>query len=331
MNSSYGSFDLLFSYVPSVDREISILTNVNGVPSFFPVDAEALAYPISVRILTFFDEENTEMEFFRFQTWVGDEKVDQSDYPSDAESVDRYDVRVFFMNTRISVYINDKWVYSYAMNSIVYTEPVDLWLMAIGENVTVVDIVNREIADGREAVYVDYEANTDSAFSSIVQERPIEAYPAIGRAIQFTYNATKDEVPAVKLTSYREREGANMQVSSDGLVYAIDVGISIDQFVAEKLGMITRMYRLSELDTGVARAASALQRKARQSIYSARTVGRLDPRLEIGDVQTLDSVIISGTRTPITDRIIIEEISIQLSDGEFRQTITGRRDVDALS
>jgi hypothetical protein len=82
------------------------------------------------------------------------------------------------------------------------------------------------------------------------------------------------------------------------------------------------------LDTGIVRASSAIQKRARQSQYRIGTTGRFDPRLEIADVQVFDGIVITGTNTVINDRMIIEGISINISDGNYSQSISGRRDVD---
>jgi hypothetical protein len=154
-------------------------------------------------------------------------------------------------------------------------------------------------------------------------------YASVDRSAEFTYNATKDEVDAIWVDSYSETQSDNSQASSDGLVYAVDVGISLDSYIAENVGLVTRLYRLSELDTGVERAAAALQKRARQAMFSVNLTGRLDPRLEVGDILLVNKTLTSTNRV-IADRVIVEDISITIVDGQYRQSIQGRRDVDGV-
>jgi hypothetical protein len=220
------------------------------------------------------------------------------------------------------------WVYTYSLSTVSYPITITQTLRADGNDITLSNLRRVELCDGREAVYVDYESNNDSAIGSIIQERPIESFPAVDRMVEFTYDATKDDRDAIKTTAYDDAEADNSQTSSDGLVYSMDVGISLDPFVAKELGLITRLYRLPELDSGVDRAVAAIQRRARQSRNKVGTTGRFDPCLEVSDVLVFDGVIVTGTNREINDRVILEDISFTIADGEYRQSISGRRDVD---
>jgi len=327
MNSNYGGLEIFFSYPPAEGLSVSLSTNIGGVASFREIDDEAEASNISVKISSEYDAE-TDKVFIIIESILGIETVDKEDFTCDLDSIEAFDLSIFFFNARISVYLNKKWVYSYNMYQVVYPVTMETSLIVNGDTATLTNIKNVEIPDGREAVYVDYESTSDNAFSSIIQERPIEIFSAVDRKAEFTYDATKNDVEGILIKTYEVTENDSRSVSSDGLVYAIDVGVSIDLWVAENLGLITRLYRLSELDSGVERAAAALQKRARQSIYQVGTTGRFDPRLEISDVLTLTGVILTGTQTPITDRVILEDISFSILDGSYRQNTNGRRDVD---
>lgn len=324
MNTAYGTVELFFSYTPVEGETVTLATNITGIRSFAGVE-ELTLLPISVSI----GMRNLGNDFIVVQTLLDDSVVDQSDFGYDVPLVSKvFDIRIFFFNARISVYMNDKWIYSYSLSTVSYPIAITQTLTANGNDITLSDLMRVELCDGREAVYVDYESNSDNAISSIIQERPIESFPAVDRATEFTYDATKDNVNAIKTLSYTDSITDNSQTSSDGLVYSMDVGISLDSFVAEELGLITRLYRLPELDSGIDRAVAAIQKKARQSRSKIDTIGRLDPRLEISDILIFDKLIVSGTNREINDLIIVEDITISMSDGDYRQSISGRRDVD---
>jgi hypothetical protein len=324
MNTAYGSVELFFSYLPVEGETVTLITNITGIRSFAGTEDLTLL-PISVTIGMYNDGD----DYVVVQTLLGDEVVDQSDYFYDQTIADKtFDVRIFFFNARISVYLNDKWVYTYGLRTVSYPVTITQTLRADGNDITLSDLRRVELADGREAVYVDYESNSDNAISSIIQERPIESLAAIDRMIEFTYDATKDDRNALKISSYEDQVADNSQTSSDGLVYSMDVGISLDAFTAEELGLITRLYRLPELDSGIDRAVAAIQRRARQSRIKVGTSGRFDPCLEISDVLVLDGVVVTGTSRIVSDRVIVEDVTFSVADGECRQSSSGRRDVD---
>lgn len=326
MNSEYGSLDVRLLYTPASGLSVLLQTNLLGVRSFFEIDDERIPLEISVEIKSVFDV----VWSYTIATLIGGEIVDQSDFPALPGALADYDMRIFFSNARISVYASNKWIYSYNMLSIAYPSTQDLSLKAVGEGVTLLNVRRVEIADAREAVYVDYESNSDNAIASVIQERPIENLSAIERAAEFTYSAVKDEVLLGKASSYEDTVSDNPQTSSDGLVYSMDVGISIDPWVAKHLGFITRLYRLPELDSGVERAVGSLQKRGRQSRSKVTIQHRINPLLEVSDIYVMDGTIVTGTSRVINDRVVVEDIGININDGSYRQTTSGRRDVDAL-
>lgn len=328
--NAYGSLELFFSYLPEFNVTVDLVTSVLGVSSFSPSDSDPIYEPVSLRIGSAYDATEDRM-YFTIASYVGEEAAETCDFTCDKDQLDEYRIRVFFFNKRLSIYINNKWIYSYSLALVDYPDDIDMSLIVNGGSLTIEQINVVELCDGRDAVYVDYEANTDSALSSIIQERPIEMYPGINRTMQFTYDSTKEDVESVFIRRYEDSEQDNTGISSDGLVYALDVSISVDESTAKELGFITKMYRLSDLDTGISKAVKALQKRARQSRHKISITTRVDPRLEIADVYVLDGIIPTGTDTPIYDRVIVEDLSINLSDGINSMTISGRRDVDNVS
>jgi hypothetical protein len=328
MNTNYGGLQLLFSYPPTDVITVSLKTNIGGIASFKNATSNSVSQDITVRISSELDVPSDRI-FIIVETILGSNVVDRSDYTCDHSVIEQFDIELFFFNTRISVYINQKWIYSYSLATVVYPVTIQPTLVINGGTVLLTNINNVELCDGRNAVYVDYESNSDNAISSIVQERPIQILAAIDRAAEFTYNATKEEVPGNMIKTYEVTEESARQASSDGLVYAIDVGISIDTWMAEHVGFITKLYRLSELDSGVERAVSALQKRARQSMFPVGMSGRFDPRLEVADI-VLVSFVASGTARAVSDRVIVEDITMNIQDGVYQQSINGRRDVDVV-
>lgn len=327
MNSKYGSLEIYFTYIPEIVSSVSLITNINGSGSFSEENSFGNELPISVR-LSFLYESGLGAFMIVIETLTGSYVVDRSDYPIGASFLSNVNARIFFYDNRVSVYINKKWIYSYNLGTVSYPDVIVKKLSSTSDMI-VTNIVDVEICDGREAIFVDYESTSDNAMSSIILDRPIEIFSSTNRAAMFTYGAVKEDVNGLFISSYSRTENGNSSASSDGLVYSSDVGISIDKYVAKNLGLITRMYRLSDLDSGVERAVTAIQRKARQSRISVSTSGRFDPRLEVADVQVIDANI-SGTLTRIQDRVIVENVSISIGDGNYSQSITARREVDSV-
>ncbi|MFH1118598.1 MAG: hypothetical protein V1775_02160, partial [Bacteroidota bacterium] len=231
-------------------------------------------------------------------------------------------------DTYISAYCNDRWIYSWAVSTVSYTDDADVIasLQANGATVELRDIRRTELCDVREAVYVDYEATSENAIQSVIQQRPVEIVPGTGRTLEFAYTATKDEVTGHHVRTFAPTVQDNTQLSSDGIVYYRDVGISLDANTAEVVGLITRLYRLSELDSGAVRAARKYQEKALEQRLLSTITQRLDPRFEVRDIYNL-SLITSGTLRSIEEELIIENIDISLENGQYSMTISARENI----
>ena len=148
--------------------------------------------------------------------------------------------------------------------------------------------------------------------------------PHVNRKLTFTYAAEKDTINAVKVNKYEEGYSHPSTMSSDGLVYFDEVGVSIDLLTAEEVGLITKLYRLSELNTGAEQATATLQKRARESRIKHTVVQRLDPRVELTDVLHVDLTTTSTNRHIVRD-IIVEDARISIRHGDTSMTITGRR------
>lgn len=319
MNSNFGGLDLRYSYVPSSDSYYpKIITDIAATR------AEVLEDPavISIIVRTQF---TSSIEYILTSVYLGSTLIDTSTVKMGTHSLDKVNVRIFFFNTYMAVTVNGKWVYFYGFGTISYPSPISVKLHAVsGGTVQYTDIVKRELSDGRTAIFVDYESNGDAALSSIIQQRPVQVFPGINRELEFTYQAVKDTVEIKYPLEYTENRADNGQLSSDGLTYYRDVGISISEDTARDVGFVTKLYRLSELDNGAIEATGIIQKTALQRRNMIPITGRFDPRLQITDELVIDRIA-SSTGRHIEDDIIVEDISVNLSNGSYLCQITGRR------
>lgn len=319
--NKHGSLDVTFSYTPVDGRTLLLETDIEGIPAY---QTEELGYEdVDVRIGS---KTSGGSHFIIVGTEIDGAVVDQSDFELDDAAVSTLNVRIYLHDSYISVYCNNVWVYSYTMAYARYNLDPVASISAHGGALTLTNVIRSEIHDAREAIYVDYEATTESAIQSVIQQRPINTFPEVDRIIAHTYRHTKDEVAAHHVFEYAERVSSNSQLSSDGLVYYEDVGISISEQTAEEVGFITRMYRMSELETGAVEAASVAQVEALQARKSKAIRARLDPRLQPRDVLDI-ALTASGTETSITDEVVVDDISISMQDGDYKMSITGRRNI----
>lgn len=319
-NPKYGSLEVFYTYPSNTAKSIELLTNIQGVKQF-AVGFEELE-DCQVNVTSLLD---TGEIFVKVQVLLGGVVIDESDFPTYQGSNIDFAVRIFFFDHLLSVSLNDKWVYSYAFATMAYSaDGTTASLKMEGATTTVTDIRRVELSDGREAVYVDYEASTDNAIQSVIQQRPVQVLPHVNRKLTFTYAAEKDDVDAVFVEKYEEQYTHPGSLSSDGLVYAEDVGVSIDLETAKEVGLITKLYRLSELNTGAEEAAYMMQKRAREQRIRKTVTQRLDPRIEVTDVLHLDLVTTSTNRHLVED-IIVEDVRISLRDGDSSMVISGRR------
>jgi len=318
--SDHGNVDLSFTFNPFVnDPVVTLVTDILAIPQYVVPTATPLAVSVFVS-----SETISGTKYIIFGITVGGVIVDQQNFPLGTFSSEDLNIRIFIYDQYIAGYCNDACVYSLALYSAFYNPVIHLSLGTDTDNVALSNIVLRELPDEREAVFVDYEATTESAIQSIIQQRPIEINPEVDRGLNFTYDATKDEVPGHHVYSYENTKQDNSQISSDGIVYYEDVAVAINEDTAREIGFITRMYRLSELTTGAVEAAKKYQRSAfqRRNTKSVE-MKRIDPRIEIRDVYLID-LITTGTKKHITDEIIVEDISINIQDGSYSTRINGR-------
>lgn len=320
MNRSYGSLEVFLTYTPADSFEVKLATNILGRPSFGTGKAQVAEINLQLGMHT-----NAIGNWaFQITSLYGDIACDTSDFSSYLDTTYPTQFRIVFFNSRVSVYANNKWIYSYIFQDVKYqTIPPTLDISSLYGAVTIDSIRRVELSDGREAVYADYESNTTSLIASVIQQRPVELYPSVDRSMSFTFDAELDPAPLYWVKSYDEAIQDNGNMSSDGIVYYADVGVAISQDTAEEVGLITKMYRLSELDTGAERAAQAFQKKALQQRHTATIKSRLDPRIQPGDVAGLNVTLATSNRN-IAKQVIVEDITIAMREGDFTMQVQGR-------
>ena len=320
MTTTSGGIEVFFNFTPAVGRIVWVVTDILALPAF-----TTLADPTEILKIRVNLEVISTVQYVAVYTYVGSTAIDKSNFALGNTSTLEFAVRTFIYDENIAVYVNDVCVYTYTLGAVSYPEPVAASIQVTGGvEIAISNIVRTELQDQREAIYVDYEANTENAIQSIVQQRPVEINAGVGRELEFTYLATGDTLAAHHVKSYSNTLEDNVQISSDGIVYYADVGVSISQNTAEEVGLITRMYRLSELDSGAIKAASVYQEKALQRRNMGNFSGRFDPRLEIRDIYAID-LIATGTQRNILRSIIVEDIQMRLEDGAYKMSITGRK------
>ena len=314
-----GTIDLSFTLNSITGTPvITLLTNITADPKYAPETGLDVSIFMTV-------EEIGGLKYIVFGTNLDSVAIDQQNFLLGTFTNSILNIRVFIYDQYIAAYCNDACVYDYSLVNPTWSTPLTLSLQSDTDNTDITDVVLRELPDFRDAVYVDYEATTESAIQSIIQQRPIEISAEVGREINFTYDATKDVVPAHHVKSFSDTLQDNLQISSDGIVYYEDVAVVVNSDTAEQIGFVTRMYRLSELSTGAVEAAEKMQRVAleRRHNYSL-ALTRVDPRIEPRDVIDID-LIVTGTLRNIVESIVVENLNISIRDGQYTMNISGRK------
>ncbi len=320
MTNPRGGAEIFYSYDNPADYlTVTLSTNIKGVAQY----QDTIYHGYKQIDLSFWTLEIDNETHVVCQVWLGGVLTDQSEFNLHCGLVESIHNRVVFSDSSISVYTNDFWVYTYCFVDTDWPAAVQIKAKVTGGDLTL-NVVSAELCDPREAVYVDYESTSDSALQSIIQQRPIQIFAQVDRANAFTYSATRDTVPAHHVVSYDEQTHDNNNLASDGLVYYSDVGINISEMTAEQVGLITKLYRLSELYNGAIEAAQRMQQIALERRKIVNITCRLDSRLQVADKLAID-LFLTSTGTHIVDEIIIEDISISLSDGNYSMRISGRR------
>lgn len=233
------------------------------------------------------------------------------------ESIDGFkEARVICSGSLASVYCDKRWVMSAYLGDIRYPSQMDVRLVGTAA----VNATLRDMADYREAVYIDFETNGMSAYQNLLLGRPVDMYPVLGKLV-FAYNPARSEYTYNYHRSLVTSQQDNL-VASDSIVYYSDVAIMNDLAALKETGFQTRIVSLPDLTGGALYAAYLLQKRKRESNVKYQVMGGYDPSLllgQIANVQVQNSL----------HKIIVEEISMSVgidkSQLTYDMSFSGRK------
>lgn len=329
MSSEYGGAEIFFTAKLTAEKRVLLETNIVALPqySYSAVDwwtsDEAGVYSLEISSAIVAGFVNVVCKGM-----IDGVLIEESSWPTELTQECSTEYRCIVSNDSVSVYFGGIWVYTYVFGAVRWPDSpnIEFALSAIADSgfleITGINFV--ELSDSREAVFIDYEATSDSAIQSIIQQRPIQIFQNSDRSASYTYSAIKGVVTAHHISSYDISEKESSGVSSDGLVYYADVTISVSEQTAKEVGFITKLYRLSELNNGATYAAARMQKLALERMKGISLVMRLDPRIEVGDNLLVDFVT-TGTLTRVQESLIVEDASIMTQNGNYSMRIQARR------
>lgn len=232
-------------------------------------------------------------------------------------------VRVVGHGQFISVSYDGAWVHTFTLAYADWPEQASLTLAA-STAVELADLRVVELDDWRDAVYIDLETSSRNAISSVIQQRPVEAYGRWDGRMDFYYSPVVRYSVTISYIRELEQDSHDQGAVSDGLVYGINVDVINDAATAEELGFITRLFRLPELDRGAVRAARVLAEQARQRLNPRTLLLRPNFTVEVGDLISY-TFVKTGSGVVVEEQVIVEQISFSdILDGRKSMTITGR-------
>jgi hypothetical protein len=218
--------------------------------------------------------------------------------------------RVLFHEDFVSLYHNDIWIATVAFDGLEYDEINGTTVkMYISAPTTIRNVIVRELADWREAVYIDLETDGRSALSSIIQERPVEAVPEPDGTMDYWYAFTRDEITAVRAPiRHRYHHAVPTEGASDAIIQGVeDVKTWQNADFAKALGFSTKLMRLPNLTVGALHAAVIMMRKTYESRHTHEITMRPDLALVVGDVYKINYTP-WGSIIPQVADVIIESV-----------------------
>lgn len=231
-------------------------------------------------------------------------------------------VRIIFHNEFVTVYVDDAWIHTFGFGYIYHPEAPTIDLLASG-NITITNIRLQELADWREAIFVDMETDSMNAISSVILQRPVDIRSSFDGALVFEYDPPRSTVTITDAKEHQYALTDSRQGCSDAITYFTKVAVTVDPKYAEQFGFVTRMYRFPDLDNGAIAASKIQQRRSREGSYLHSVRTRIRPELEVGDILRLQ-VTPDGGGAAIDKSFIVERITLQVGDGINATTIDGR-------
>lgn len=326
-----GGFDVNF-IIPAIDSGDWIALYADGLYIGDPVLTELIDIGIK-------NNNGTLQIFSKPQDATEDDEYIDTDFNPSLS----YEVRVLFHGVFCSVYLDNIWAatFAYAKEDDacpacaekILTWPdqqVKLYLYSNTTGYTVTDILVTELFDWREAIYVESETNAASALGSVIQERPIENSPTVEGGVAFSYFLVRDYIEYLPtdaknlITKHAAGKGTISGAGSDAIVIYTDVEFVEFSKFADTEGFLTRVLKLSNLDTGARKTAIIMLKKAWEHQFSHDVSMMPDVRFQVGD-RFVYAYRLAGTGRYEQYSCIVEDLNIRLSEGSYEMGIDGYR------
>jgi hypothetical protein len=268
--------------------------------------------------------------------------VEDDEYINTLFAVDKaYDVRVLFHSVYCSIYLDGVWAHTFSYAEVddacknctekIITWPdqqITLYLHSNDTGYSATDILVTELFDWREAIYVESETNAASALQSVIQERPIENSPTIDGGVSFSYFLIRDDIEYLPTDSrnlinrHVADKGTMSEAGSDAIVIYTDVEFAEFSKFADTEGFLTRVLKLSNLETGARKTAIIMLQKAWEHQFGHSIQMMPDVRFQIGD-RFIFAYRLSGTGRYEQHTCIVEDLNMMLSEGSYEMGISG--------
>lgn len=227
-------------------------------------------------------------------------------------------IRFLLHDEFVTIYFDERWMYTFALEDVVYPETVTASLTA-NAAITCSEIRRQELYDWRDAIFVDMETVAGGAVQSVIQQRPVELRPKWDGALYLSYvPAYTSNAETLAFVRQMEESYEFTQGSfADGIVQGMTNEVVQSDTAIDHSGFATRVLRLPDLDSGAKRAAKTIQIQSIQSMYQIGIDLRPNLTIEPGDL-----VEYGGIQT------IVEAVSYTLRQGQLGMQLKGRRNLD---
>lgn len=250
-----------------------------------------------------------------------------------------HNVRIVLAKDAVTFYWDHSWAHTYFFYnptegveySVTYDKKVTtLRFYNSGTSVNLANLRITELQKTREAIYFEMDATSDSAISSIIQERPVDIIPLYDGSVKFTYGTnlianhapSSRDLPSTILYTDNPSRGVS-QAASDWIVYYEDVKAFRDPNYAAASGFHTRVLSLPDIENDEVSFMVYLMSKIfRENMARHQLSCRPDFHYEVGDVLGL-SYTVSGINQAIDQGDIYIEGIMYNSQGEM--VIEGRK------
>lgn len=231
-------------------------------------------------------------------------------------------IRVIAHSYFVTVYINDVWITTFHFPYVLYRLQRYVALKS-ESSVTVTNIRLKELSDWREAIFIDLEASSMNAISSVILQRPVDIWPTWDGKLSFSFAPQRETVDLSHEKSINEKHGMDSLVASDAIAYFTNVAVIVSEQVARDYGFITRLVRLPDLDQDAIQSTVILVDDAIRKSKSTSFKARYNPILELGDIARMIFTR-ADTGSSVQKEVIVEDMRFTIMDGNFAFEGSGR-------